>query len=104
LDTASNLDAKQILESFRAELVRTQLQHDAFDWAYWPTLEMAEDEDNAEDITKQGLREWLRTDMIYRLGEQLQQMVVDQIGQPTYRKDLALARVAKTMAEKLETM
>lgn len=97
--------AEAILEFIKRATVRTPTEIDAFDWAYGPTLAMAQLEENAGEIEAAGgLFAYIRADLVERLGEQLSSMTEDQVGETTYRKDLAYARVARKLAEKIEAM
>jgi hypothetical protein len=100
----SDVSAKEILMKLRAEVCTTAKQREIFDWAADPAEDFAESEDAIDERAASGesLEAYIRDDMAYRLGEQLQDMAEDQRGQDQGPQALATARVAAVLAEKLE--
>jgi hypothetical protein len=75
---------ESVLAYLRSASALTEFeQKEAFDWAADPALELAESEDGRDDMatTGESLYEYIRTDLIYRLSEQLPMMAEDTIGQ-----------------------
>jgi hypothetical protein len=88
---------ESVLAYLRSASALTEFeQKEAFDWAADPALELAESEDGIDEREAKGesLYEYIRTDLIYRLGEQLPQMADDTIGRPDKERMAALRTVA----------
>ena len=100
--------ARQVLDELRSASCVTAFERDTFEWAADPTEELAESEDGVDERTAKGesLFEYMRTDMIFRLGEQLPEMADDTIGRPHKERMEALRTLAaaQRIVERLESL
>jgi hypothetical protein len=105
---AINTSPETVLDYLRSASAFTPLELDTFEWAADPTEELAESEDGTDERIAKGesLFEYMRTDMIYRLGEQLPMMAGDTEGRPDKERMEALRSVgaAKRIVERLEKL
>jgi hypothetical protein len=100
------MTAAQVFARLEALVCRKNREREVFDWAKGPTIEFAEDPEHIEEAAEEGVSMIvaMRDDLVYRLGEQLPDMASDQVGMPTYRKDMAEARIAIKLAERLQEL
>jgi hypothetical protein len=96
--------AEAILKDLEPLVAFTPTERDAFEWAYWPTLDLAETKDAQDEMRETGttLKLYLYEDMAERLGEMLPDMAESTQGEPDYRKNKAKARSAEMVADRIK--
>lgn len=97
-------EAEKYLKELGTQLCSTPTEKDLWDWALWPTLDLVATEDAEDELQTKTVAQYVTEDMIYRLGEQLQDMTMDLVGTPEWSKEKRKANVALKLSERLEDL
>lgn len=103
---ATDTEAETLLKELEPRVATTPTERDVFAWAYWPSIEQAASEDGQDELatSRETLKHYLYTDMVYRLAEMLPDMAEDTQGTDEERRAKRHAKVAVEVADRITAL